>query len=107
MLAIAEKVVLRLDDLITWITVDAEWTWGQLAKWEADVKEPKCEREEIEVRVATTGPTVKETPLLDFTDIERAKIALGKCLNTYIFSLIFYQLYFKNKGRKRIELSLN
>ncbi|XP_018331951.1 AT-rich interactive domain-containing protein 5B, partial [Agrilus planipennis] len=40
-LAISEKVVLRLDDLITWITVDTVWTWGRVAKWKGDVQEPK------------------------------------------------------------------
>nr|XP_022920602.1 uncharacterized protein LOC111429048 isoform X1 [Onthophagus taurus] len=31
-LAISEKVVLRVEDLITWITIDTEWSWGRLGR---------------------------------------------------------------------------
>lgn len=27
-LAISDKVILRADDLLTWITTDLEWNWG-------------------------------------------------------------------------------
>ncbi|CAH1175581.1 unnamed protein product [Phaedon cochleariae] len=36
-LAISEKVVIRVEDLVTWITSEAEWTWGRLAKCEKDL----------------------------------------------------------------------
>lgn len=74
-LAISEKVVLRLEDLLTWITVDTEWTWGRSARWEREVKSPE----------PTSESTEKATPLtdsaLDFTDVEKEK----KVLSEYSF----------------------
>lgn len=71
-LAISEKVVLRVEDLITWITSDAEWTWGRLAKCESDVKEPKPEEKDT-----STCPPFKECSL-DFADVEKERKTLGK-----------------------------
>ncbi|GLV44257.1 hypothetical protein CBL_12447 [Carabus blaptoides fortunei] len=71
-LAISEKVVLRLEDLLTWITVDTEWTWGRSALWEREVKSPE----------PVSEPTEKATPLTDsaqdFTDVEKEKKVLSK-----------------------------
>lgn len=35
-LAITEKVVLRVEDLLTWITEAADWSWGLAAIWDRD-----------------------------------------------------------------------
>lgn len=35
-LAITEKVVLRVEDLLTWITEAADWSWGLAAVWDQD-----------------------------------------------------------------------
>lgn len=35
-LAITEKVVLRVEDLLTWITEAADWSWGLAAVWDRD-----------------------------------------------------------------------
>lgn len=70
-LAISEKVVLRVEDLITWITVDAEWTWGRLAK---------CVHELNDAKISDTH-RVNSVPLtessLDFSDIEKERKLLG------------------------------
>lgn len=70
-LAISEKVVLRVEDLITWITVDAEWTWGRLAKCETDVKNPPKEEEHKNTISSLTESS------LDFSDVEKEKTASG------------------------------
>ncbi|XP_044762442.1 AT-rich interactive domain-containing protein 5B-like isoform X2 [Coccinella septempunctata] len=69
-LAIAEKVVLRVEDLVTWITVDAEWTWGRLGRCGKQVKEPPDgENEEV-------GPVSLSESSLDFTDVDKEKLVL-------------------------------
>lgn len=66
-LAIAEKVVLRVEDLVTWITVDAEWTWGRLGKSCKQIKEPPDgEAQEV-------GPVSLSESSLDFSDVEKEK----------------------------------
>ncbi|CAH0559488.1 unnamed protein product, partial [Brassicogethes aeneus] len=67
-LAISEKVVIRVEDLITWITVDAEWTWGRLAKCQADVKSPS-----IDVSAETPVPVPLAESSLDFSDVEKER----------------------------------
>ncbi|XP_049821555.1 uncharacterized protein LOC109608673 isoform X2 [Aethina tumida] len=67
-LAISEKVVIRVEDLITWITVDAEWTWGRLAKCQEDIKAPI-----IEESVNTPVPVPLTESSLDFSDVEKER----------------------------------
>ncbi|KAF5299505.1 hypothetical protein FQR65_LT01088 [Abscondita terminalis] len=97
-LAISEKVVLRLDDLITWITVDAEWTWGRLGKWDGDVKEPKYSENEIGANVnLNDGP-------LDFTDIEKEQITTALKLNGPSVIILSYPTYCRYRAMmKRLE----
>ncbi|KAL3278664.1 hypothetical protein HHI36_016200 [Cryptolaemus montrouzieri] len=71
-LAIAEKVVLRVEDLVTWITVDAEWTWGRLGKYSKQVKEPP-DGDRIEDDV---NPVQLTESSLDFSDVEKEKAVL-------------------------------
>lgn len=40
-LAISEKVVIKVEDLVSWIIVDAEWTWGRPTICHTDVKPPE------------------------------------------------------------------
>lgn len=68
-LAISEKVVLRVEDLITWITVDAEWTWGRLGKCDSEVQPPKNQDDE--------GKTQFRDCSLDLSDVEKEKRLLG------------------------------
>lgn len=78
-LAISEKVVIRVEDLITWIIVEAEWTWGRLAKCEEELKE-------VEVDVSKSAPPRKPTgtsftlsdSTLDFSDVENERKTLGE-----------------------------
>lgn len=64
-LAISEKVVLRVEDLITWITVDAEWTWGRLGNNDSEVQPPENQEDE--------GKTQFRDCSLDLSDVEKEK----------------------------------
>jgi hypothetical protein len=79
-LAISEKVVLRVEDLITWITVDAEWTWGRLAKCESDVKDPPKSEDNKNIVGSLTESS------LDFSDVEKERKTSGEWLKQ---SLLF------------------
>nr|CAH7741684.1 unnamed protein product [Callosobruchus chinensis] len=58
-LAISEKVVIKVEDLVTWMTAEAEWSWGRLAKCERDLAttpevggtEPPTTQEEEQTKV--------------------------------------------------------
>ncbi|GJQ81590.1 hypothetical protein Trydic_g9965 [Trypoxylus dichotomus] len=68
-LAISEKVVLRVEDLITWITIDAEWTWGRLGK-----TYPRDSDEDDIGHLLSFSESS-----LDFTDVEKERKTLGEC----------------------------
>lgn len=72
-LAIAEKVVLRVEDLVTWITIDAEWSWGRSGKWTSEVSEPTDEQ------TSDISPTLLSESSLDFSDIEKEKQNRANC----------------------------
>lgn len=76
-MAIAEKVVLRLEDLVTWITVDAEWTWGRIAQCDKDDLEPKCF--EDEKKKSSSIDSIEHS--FDILEIEKEKISNGKSKN--------------------------
>ncbi|XP_014260476.1 AT-rich interactive domain-containing protein 5B-like isoform X2 [Cimex lectularius] len=63
-LAITEKVVIRVEDLLTWITQSSDWTWGRGAIWERDC--PQAES-------APYNPIA-----LDMEDINKEKLLLGE-----------------------------
>lgn len=84
-LAISEKVVIRVEDLITWITAEAEWTWGRLAKSEQDLKNVEVEPAKLAPPKRLNGLSfVSSDTTLDFSDVENETKNLGK----YIYLLI-------------------
>ncbi|XP_065169404.1 AT-rich interactive domain-containing protein 5B-like [Atheta coriaria] len=66
-LAISEKVVLRVEDLITWITLDAEWGWGRSARYVRGRCDPSLEIPEPKISARLTESS------LDFSDVERER----------------------------------
>lgn len=81
-MAISEKVVIRVEDLITWILVEAEWTWGRVAKSENEL--PDGDLDDIdESKIAPprkpTGTSfgIPENAL-DFSDVDNERKVLGK-----------------------------
>lgn len=86
-LSITEKVVLRLEDLLTWLTEDADWNYGLGALW--------CKGDKT--ATPTSLNSLNSCSNIDFADVEREKESLGK-----VNSL--YSLYLnKNLARMRSE----
>ncbi|XP_030762460.1 AT-rich interactive domain-containing protein 5B-like [Sitophilus oryzae] len=73
-LAISEKVVIRVEDLITWIIVDAEWSWGRLAACESDLKDVQIEPDQCASprKPAGNSFSLSETGL-DYFEIEQER----------------------------------
>ncbi|XP_066248502.1 AT-rich interactive domain-containing protein 5B-like isoform X2 [Euwallacea similis] len=73
-LAISEKVVIRLEDLITWITVETEWNWGRLAKCEEELKSVSIDSEQLALprKPAGNSFTLSENTM-DFSDVEQER----------------------------------
>lgn len=69
MLAIADKVVIRADDLLTWIDHRQAWQWGLRA---ASCKTKGAGDELLDAAAADHVPTLKNTQL-DFTDVNHEK----------------------------------
>lgn len=79
LLAISEKVVIRMDDLITWITVETEWSWGRLAKCEEELKEIKVEPDQLASPRKPAGNHFALSEItMDFSDIEQERLKYGK-----------------------------
>ncbi|KAK9878978.1 hypothetical protein WA026_003797 [Henosepilachna vigintioctopunctata] len=100
-LAIPEKVVLRVEDLITWITVDAEWTWGRLGKCIKQVKEPPDGTQTDDVNPVSLSETS-----LDFSDVEKEKEQLENDENQLGPSIVIlsYPRYCRYRAMmKRLE----
>lgn len=73
MLSITEKVVLRLEDLLTWLTEDADWNYGLGALW--------CKGDKT--ATPTSLNSLNSCSNIDFADVEREKESLGKVNSLY------------------------
>uniref|UniRef100_A0A8D8YD89 AT-rich interactive domain-containing protein 5B n=1 Tax=Cacopsylla melanoneura TaxID=428564 RepID=A0A8D8YD89_9HEMI len=69
-LSITEKVVLRLEDLLTWLTEDADWNWGLGALWQGGGEVKKT-------ATPTSLNSLNASSNIDFCDVEKEKEALG------------------------------
>jgi hypothetical protein len=70
-LSITEKVVLRLEDLLTWLTEDADWSWGLGAIWQGGVDMKKTS-------TPTSLNSLNACSNIDFSDVEKEKESLGE-----------------------------
>lgn len=66
--------MIRVEDLLTWITQATDWHWGLNAMWERDCLGPSL------------LPTA--TPSLDMDDIVKEKLTLGRSLITSSFDCL-------------------
>uniref|UniRef100_A0A224X7T3 Putative serine protease h6 n=1 Tax=Panstrongylus lignarius TaxID=156445 RepID=A0A224X7T3_9HEMI len=91
-LAISEKVVIRVEDLLTWITQATDWHWGLNAIWERNCLGP--------------SPLPAATPALDMDDIAKEKLTLDEThWETYTGVVVLsYPRYCRYRGViKRVE----
>lgn len=95
-LAITEKVIIKLEDLLTWITDASDWNWGLASAWtkQYDAKsepnesvpvEPKINgsivdaenKENNNVQQNKTN-TLGDCSAIDYTDVLKEKTQLGE-----------------------------
>lgn len=62
-LAISDKVIIKAEDLISWVDNDLEWDWGLRSLYNS-------RRNKI---INSKTQNLLRKPLLDFTDIENEK----------------------------------
>ncbi|KAH1027524.1 hypothetical protein HUJ05_001014 [Dendroctonus ponderosae] len=106
LLAISEKVVIRMDDLITWITVETEWTWGRLAKCEEELKEIKVEPDQLASPRKPAGNNFALSEItMDFSDIEqeRLKYEIPPKVESHVIVLSFPKYCRYRAMMKRLE----
>lgn len=65
-------MVIRVEDLITWITFDTEWNWGRLAKFTDEENITEKDNDSQEKSCSQLNSSV------DFSDIEKEMKNLGK-----------------------------
>lgn len=75
-LAISERVVIRCEDLLTWLTDDASWSWGLPAVWDKDCSGSRTGNGPP----TTTRLQALSDTCLDFTDIEEEKLKLDSSI---------------------------
>lgn len=94
-LAITEKVVIKLEDLLTWITEATDWSWGLAAVWRHEytstgngIKSAESDQKvngesndsnENEDHLFDNGrtSTLVDCSALDYSDVHREKRQLG------------------------------
>lgn len=65
-LAITEKVVLRVEDLLTWITEAADWSWGLSAIYDKKAK------------LMPRPALLSENSVIDLSEVDKEKDLLGQ-----------------------------
>lgn len=65
-LAITEKVVLRVEDLLTWITEAADWSWGLSAVYNQNTK------------LMPRPSLLSDNSAIDLSEVDQEKEGLGQ-----------------------------
>lgn len=68
MLTISEKVVVRVHDLVTWLSPTLEWSWGREVSYPPT---PTSSPESSPLRYEIPQPQVLTDPGIDFSDVEK------------------------------------
>ncbi|XP_011685912.1 PREDICTED: uncharacterized protein LOC105448816 isoform X2 [Wasmannia auropunctata] len=67
-LTISEKVVVRVHDLVTWLSPTLEWSWGREVSYPTS---PMSSPETSPLRYEMPQPQVLTDPGIDFSDVEK------------------------------------
>ncbi|XP_034181511.2 uncharacterized protein LOC117604966 isoform X1 [Osmia lignaria lignaria] len=67
-LTISEKVVVRVHDLVTWLSPTLEWSWGREVSYPPT---PSSSPENSPLRYEIPQPQVLTDPGIDFSDVEK------------------------------------
>lgn len=68
MLTISEKVVVRVHDLVTWLSPALEWSWGREVSYPPT---PTSSPENSPLRYEIPQPQVLTDPGIDFSDVDK------------------------------------
>lgn len=68
MLTISEKVVVRVHDLVTWLSPTLEWSWGREVSYPPT---PTSSPESSPLRYEIPQPQVLTDPGIDFSDVDK------------------------------------
>lgn len=71
-LAITEKVVLRVEDLLTWITEAADWSWGLSAVYNQNTK------------LMPRPSLLSDNSAIDLSEVDQEKEGLGGSEYLYV-----------------------
>lgn len=71
-LAITEKVVLRVEDLLTWITEAADWSWGLSAVYNQNTK------------LMPRPSLLSDNSAIDLSEVDQEKEGLGRSEYLYV-----------------------
>lgn len=88
MLAITEKVVLRVEDLLTWITEAQDWSWGLSAVYDHS---------------ATVMPRpglLADNCVMDLTEVDKEKDLLGNPHFCYKKTILRMLVLLKNVSQR-------
>ena len=114
MLAITEKVVIKLEDLLTWITEATDWSWGLDSIWRqqcnADSDLPSLNGSQnvngdhkrtdrtVSESISENSLTLVDCSAIDYTDIKEEKAQLGtycNALSKFIFDKLSFCLHYR------------
>ncbi|XP_072759625.1 uncharacterized protein [Anoplolepis gracilipes] len=78
-LTISEKVVVRIHDLVTWLSPTLEWSWGREVSYPTT---PTSSPETSPLRYEMPQPQVLTDPGIDFSDVDKQQKEYESNLNT-------------------------
>ncbi|XP_018370849.1 PREDICTED: AT-rich interactive domain-containing protein 5B-like isoform X1 [Trachymyrmex cornetzi] len=78
-LTISEKVVVRVHDLVTWLSPTLEWSWGREVSYPTT---PTSSPETSPLRYEMPQPQVLTDPGIDFSDVEKQQKEYESNLNS-------------------------
>lgn len=79
MLTISEKVVVRVHDLVTWLSPTLEWSWGREVSYPTT---PTSSPEASPLRYEMPQPQVLTDPGIDFSDVDKQQKEYESNLNS-------------------------
>lgn len=79
MLTISEKVVVRVHDLVTWLSPTLEWSWGREVSYPTT---PTSSPETSPLRYEMPQPQVLTDPGIDFSDVDKQQKEYESNLNS-------------------------
>lgn len=94
-LAITEKVVLRVEDLLTWITEAADWSWGLSAVYNQNTK------------LMPRPSLLSDNSAIDLSEVDQEKEGLGGYEYLYVLLIRRCDNELSRKTSLQTELNID